>query len=96
MRKSRLLVAALLAFSIAGPGAALAFDVQTLGSTNADGSPRFTDPEASLMNSAPNGIDATTSGLSFSKSGGTSVRSFDVPVGGMGWQQMQPIGRLTR
>jgi hypothetical protein len=96
MRKSRLLIAALLTFTIAGAGAAMAFDVQTLGSTNADGTPRFTSPEQELTNSAPNGINLTTPGSNFSTGGGTSVQSFDVPVGGLGWQQMQPIGRLTR
>jgi hypothetical protein len=95
MRKSRLLIAALLGFSIVGPGAALAFDIQTLGNTNADGSVNYSNPEHQINNNALNGITVTP-GANFSKgAGGTPVPSYDVPVG-MGWQQLQPIGRLTR
>lgn len=94
MRQSRLLIAGLLAFLIVGPGAALAFDVQTLGNGNADGSVNYSDPDDQIKNNAINGITVTP-GANFSKGAGTPVPSYDVPAG-MGWQQLQPIGRLTR
>jgi len=94
MRKPPFLVAALLAFTIAGAGTALAFDQQTLGGLNADGSPRFADPDEALMKDSINGITVTP-GANFSKGAGVGVQSFDKPAG-IGWQQLQPIGRLTR
>jgi hypothetical protein len=95
MRQSPFLVAALLAFTMLAPGAALAFDMQTTGAMSADGSTKYADPEESL-DKAPLGTITTGPSLQFSKSGpGTSTPTYDRPVG-YGWQELQPTGRLTR
>ncbi len=96
MRQSLYLVAALLAFVLAGSGAALAFDVQTLGTTNPDGSARYADPEERLERAplgAMGGISVTP-GLQFGKSPGTPVPSYNQSPDN-GWQHLAPIGRLT-
>jgi len=100
MRQSSFLVAALLALMVLVPRPALAFDLQTLGSTNADGSPRYVDPDEALEpkldgpgSGAPNGV-TLGSGLKFSGSVTRSGHSSSVDVPVMGWTNPQP-GRLT-
>lgn len=96
MRQSPCLVAALLTFLMLAPGTALAFDMQTLGGTNPDGSVNYSDPDEKLEK-APLGISGltVTPGLQFDKSSGTSVPSFNRPSSEE-WQNLMPGGRLTR
>jgi hypothetical protein len=53
MRQSALLVAALLAFAMLAPRTALAFEYDSAGSSNPDGSPKFVDPDENLNLSTP-------------------------------------------
>jgi len=100
MRQSSFLVAALLALMLLAPRPALAFDLQTLGSTNADGSPRYVDPDEALEPKAEHAGPRAPNGVTFGSdlyfSGGATgshhSSSVDVPV--MGWTNPQP-GRLT-
>jgi len=96
MRQSLYLVAALLAFVLVGPGAALAFDVQTLGTTNSDGSARYADPDEKLDKAPLGGVGGVTitPGLQFGKGTGTPVPSYNQSPDN-GWQHLAPIGRLT-
>ena len=96
MRQSLYLVAALLAFVLVGPGAVLAFDVQTLGTSNPDGSARYADPEEKLDNAPLGGVGGVTiaPGLQFGKAGASSVPSYNQSPDN-GWQHLAPIGRLT-
>jgi len=99
MRQSLYLVAALLAFVVAGSGAALAFDLQTLGTTNPDGSARYADPDekfdkAPLGGAGGAGSVTIAPGLQFGKVGGTPVPSYNQSPDN-GWQHLAPIGRLT-
>jgi len=95
MRQSLYLVAALLAFVLAGSGTALAFDVQTLGGTNPDGSSKYADPDEKFDKSplGDSGV-AITRGLNFGKTTGASVPSYNQAPDN-GWQHLAPIGRLT-
>ena len=101
MRQSLFLVAALLTFALA-PRAALAFDVQTLGGINPDGSSGYADyggdnGDAGKEHAAPTsalGGFSVTPGLQFGRAGGTSVPSYNQSPDN-GWQHLAPIGRLT-
>jgi hypothetical protein len=105
MRQSSRLAAALLAFALLGSPAAFAFEFDAQGSSNADGTPKFVDPDENLNlsdNKTEQKLDQKTGTttntmtlapglfLSGSVSGGN---------GGTGntaqeWQNPQP-GRLT-
>ena len=52
MRQSPFLVAAFLAFTMLLTGGALAFDIDSAGSTKPDGSPRYVDPDETSMSPA--------------------------------------------
>jgi hypothetical protein len=99
MRQSLFLVAALLAFVLA-PGAALAFDVQTLGTMNPEGASQYADPYADpdeKPGKAPHGAMgglSITPGLQFGRTGASSVPSYSQSPDN-GWQHLAPIGRLT-
>jgi hypothetical protein len=59
MRQSALLVAAVLAFAMLVPRTALAFEFDSAGSTNPDGTAKFADPDENLNLSTPK-VDAGT------------------------------------
>jgi hypothetical protein len=96
MRQSLYLVAALMTFVLVGPGAALAFDVQTLGAANPDGSANYADPDEKFEKSplGDSGTLAIPRGLNFGKTTGASVPSYNQSPDN-GWQHLAPIGRLT-
>lgn len=103
MRQSHFLVAALLAFTTAGSGAALAFDQQTLGGYDASAAAGYNDdgtanPQAGLpKNSLGNYVFTPSSGFSGSTMHGNRSKapSFVTPSD-TGWQHLRPGGRLTR
>jgi hypothetical protein len=96
MRQFLSLVAALLAFVLVGSGTALAFDVQTLGGTNADGSAQYADPDEKFEKAPLGGVGGVTvtPSLQFGKPTGASVPSYNQSPDN-GWQHLAPIGRLT-
>jgi hypothetical protein len=104
MRQSPLfLVAALLAFTMVVPAAAMAFEFDSSGSTKADGSARYVDPDEdpSLNLSSPQTSDSGQTGST--SSGVTlapglflngSVSGNGSTAGGTSFG-LQPMGRLT-
>lgn len=101
MRLASVLGAASLALAMFSSQAALAFDVQTLSGTNADGSANYSDPDAQFDNTTLGGVNSIPSSASGFKFGmgvgtGTPVQSFSSQGADNGWQQLAPIGRLTR
>ncbi len=95
MRHIPFSVAALLAFVIVAPSAALAFDVDTKSGTNPDGSARYTDPDDAPM-TGPLGNVTVTPGAQF---GGSSTDSSSSSAAssesGSSWNSPQ-LGRVTR
>ncbi len=102
MRQSALLVAAVLAFAMLVPREALAFEFDSAGSSNPDGSARYVDPDENLNLSTPKADSGSTKStdapdsmtllpglyLSGSATGNTGLGQAD------GWMNPQP-GRLT-
>jgi hypothetical protein len=103
MRQSHILVAALLAFTAGGSGAALAFDQQTLGGYEAGGAVGFNDdgtgsPQGDMpTNSLGNYVFTPSSNFGSGTFGGSRSKapSFVTPSD-TGWQNLRPGGRLTR
>jgi hypothetical protein len=99
MRQSPFLVAAFLAFTMLLTGGALAFDIDSAGSTKPDGSPRYVDPDENMNltgSSSEHAPGAATSnsvtlapGLYLSGSATGNTSSGDAGTG------LQPMGRLT-
>ena len=103
MRQSAFLIAALLAFAMLVPRTALAFELDSAGSSNPDGSARYVDPDESMNLGTPSvdsKFDQKSSGptnsvtllpglfLSGSANGNSGLGQTD------GWTNPQP-GRLT-
>ncbi len=113
MRRSSLVAAALLAVSLVGLSAlavpaALAFEFDAQGSSNADGSPKFTDPDEKLnlgdskveqKFDPMTGSNTTTNTMMLAPglflSGSASANSTNNSGDNLQWQNPQP-GRLTR
>jgi hypothetical protein len=88
-------VAALLAFVMLAPAAALAFDVDTTSGTNPDGSARYSDPDDAPL-SGPLGSVTVVPGAQFgggaTDSSGSSASSSQSDTG---WSNTY-LGRVTR
>jgi hypothetical protein len=98
MRQSRILVATLSALFVLAPGAAFAFDVQSMGGANSDGSPMLMDPDGASSKSstseAPNGAYLNNLQLQL-KANGQATPSFTGNADN-GWMHLAPGGRMTR
>jgi hypothetical protein len=102
MRQAPLLIAAMLAFALLAPHTALAFEFDSAGSSNPDGSAKYVDPDENLNLGTPSAkldskssSDTTTSVpllpglfLSGSATGNAGLNQTDA------WSNPQP-GRLT-
>jgi hypothetical protein len=102
MRQAPLLIAAMLAFALLAPHTALAFEFDSAGSSNPDGSAKYVDPDENLNLSTPSAkLDSKSSTdapgsvtllpglyLSGSATGNAGLGQSD------GWSNPQP-GRLT-
>lgn len=99
MRLSPFLIAASLAFATLTSHAALAFDVQTLSGSNADGSSKYADPDDQFERQPLTGINGTglsvTPSMQFGLGRGTPVQSFSGRGADNSWQHLAPTGRLT-
>jgi hypothetical protein len=94
MRHTSLSVAALLAFVMLAPAAALAFDVDTTSGTNPDGSARYSDPDDAPL-TGPLGAVTVTPGAQFgSGTTDSSSSSSSSSSGDQGWSNTQ-LGRVT-
>jgi hypothetical protein len=101
MRYTSLGALALMAILMLAAAPARAFEFDSVGSTNPDGSARYTDPDnlfepkanQAEETEAPNGA-AILHGLQLNMSSSGSVPSSSVNAGAMGWTNPQP-GRLT-
>lgn len=101
MRQSHILVAALLAFTTIGSGAALAFDQQTLGGFEGGAAAGYNDDGTANSQS---GLPTNSLGnYVFTPSSKFSGSTLKREKGGMsfvspsdtGWQNLRPGGRLT-
>jgi hypothetical protein len=99
MRQAPLLIAAMLAFVLLAPHTALAFEFDSAGSSNPDGSAKFVDPDENLNLSTPKADSKSTDApgsvtllpglfLSGGATGNAGLGQTD------GWSNPQP-GRLT-
>lgn len=93
MRHTSYVLAALLGLAVPAAGTALAFEVNTVGTSNPDVAPLYSDTDA-LKNQEEGQEVEPFPGLQFSTSSSKNSR-----VGGgadNSWQFLQPMGRLTR
>ncbi len=94
MRHTSLSVAALLAFVMLAPAAALAFDVDTTSGNNPDGSARYADPDDAPM-TGPLGAVTVAPGAQFGSGASDSSGSSASSSGSnQGWSNTQ-LGRVT-
>jgi hypothetical protein len=101
MRQSHILVAALLAFTTVGSGAALAFDQQTLGGFDGGAAAGYNDDGTATQSGMPTN---SLGNYVFTPSSNFSGSTLKREKGGMsfvspsdtGWQNLRPGGRLTR
>ena len=92
MRHTSYVLAALLGLAVPAAGTALAFEVNTVGTSDPEVAPLYSDTDAVTKKQEGREIEPIP-GLQFSTSG-TKKR-----VGGgadNNWQFLQPMGRLTR
>ena len=101
MRQSAFLTAALLAFAMLAPRTALAFEFDSAGSSNPDGSAKFVDPDENLnlgMPKADTGAKSTDAPNTVTLAPGLFLSGSANTNAGLGqtdaWSNPQP-GRLT-
>lgn len=93
MRHNWYVLAALLGLAVPAAGTALAFEVNTVGTSNPEVAPLYSDSDAAAKEQEGKPIEPIP-GLQFSTSATGNRR-----VGGgadNNWQFLQPMGRLTR
>lgn len=91
MRHTSYVLAALLGLAVPAAGTALAFEVNTVGTSNPEVAPLYGDADDVMKKEQGQEIEPIP-GLQFSTSGKKRVG------GGAdnNWQFLQPMGRLTR
>jgi hypothetical protein len=100
MRQSPFFVAALLAFTMLLTGGALAFDIDSVGSTKPDGTPRYADPDENLNLSGPSQSEVGQTGTSKSVTLAPGLYLSGSSTGngassGAAGTSLLPMGRLT-